>query len=128
MKKKKFLIGGIIICFALGYLAYIGFGSSATYYLTVSELGEQGDSIYGQNLRVNGRVALGSIDRDSENLMLRFTLADEEKSLPVTYKGIVPDAFKAGSNVVVEGRLSSDGIFQANAILTKCPSRYIPEE
>lgn len=126
LRRRKFLIGGVILCLALGYLAYVGFGSSATYYLTVSELKERADSIFDDTVRVSGRVATGSINWDSKDLVLEFTLADGGDSLPVIYNGVTPDAFKAGSDVVIEGRLGSEGIFKANTILTKCPSRYTP--
>ncbi|OGO05140.1 MAG: hypothetical protein A2Y60_03105 [Chloroflexi bacterium RBG_13_54_9] len=128
IRRKRFLIGGIVILLAVAYLGYRGFEGSATYYLTVSEVKEQGGRIAGENVRVNGRVAPGSVDWDAENNILRFVLVDEEKGLSVLYKGIVPDAFKADSNVVVEGGLESDGIFHADAILTRCPSKYAPEE
>lgn len=128
IRRKRFLIGGIVILLAVAYLGYRGFEGSATYYLTVSEVKEQGGRIAGENVRVNGRVAPGSVDWDAENNILRFVLVDEEKGLSVLYKGIVPDAFKADSNVVVEGGLESDGVFHADAILTRCPSKYAPEE
>ena len=128
LRKKRFLIGGIIIFLAIGYLGYIGFQSSATYYYTVSELIEQGSSIYDENVRVNGQVAPGSVQQKSVGRTLRFTITDGEESLPVVYQGVVPDAFKVGNDVVVEGRLNSDSIFQANTILVKCPSKYVPSK
>lgn len=127
LRKRKFLIGGIIIFLAIGYLGYMGFQSSATYYYTVSELVEQGSSIYGENIRVDGEVAPGSLKQGADALLLRFTIGDGEKNLSVVYQGVVPDAFKVGNEVVVEGYLDSEGIFQANNILTKCPSKYVPE-
>lgn len=127
MRKKRFIIAAIVLCLGVGYLAFIGFKSSASYYLTVSEVGERADSIYGSRVRVNGHVAPGSVDWDSKNLALRFTLTEGEKSLPVAYKGVVPDAFKADSDVVVEGKLNRDGVLQASTILTKCPSKYAPQ-
>ena len=126
LKGKKFLIGGFIVFLAIGYLGFMGFQSSATYYYTVSELTEQGSSIYGENVRVDGQVAPGSVEQESGGLILRFTIIDGEGSLPVVYEGVVPDAFKVGNEVVAEGYLNSAGIFQANTILTKCPSKYVP--
>ncbi len=128
LRKKRFLIGGIIVFLAIGYLGFMGFQSSATYYYTVSEFIEQGDSIYGENIRVNGQVASGSVEQESAGRMLKFTIVDVEgkESLPVVYQGVVPDTFKVGNEVVVEGRLNSDGIFQAHTLMPKCPSKYIP--
>ena len=128
LKGRKFLIGELILFLAIAYLAYTGFQASATYYYTVSEFVKQGSLGHGENVRLNGQVASGSVEKESGGLKLRFTIIDGEESLPVIYKGIVPDAFKAGNDVVIEGYLSPQGIFQANSILTKCPSKYVPEE
>ncbi len=61
LRKKKFLIGGIIVFLTIGYLGFVGIQSSATYYYTVSEFMERGDSIYVENVRVNGQFASGSV-------------------------------------------------------------------
>ena len=124
--KRKFLIGGLIVFLAISYLGYMGFKSSATYYYTVSELMEQGSLAYGENLRVNGQVVPGSIETESGGLILRFAITETGESLPVVYQGVVPDTFKVGSGVVVEGNLDSSGIFHANTMMTKCPSKYVP--
>ncbi|MFC1989876.1 cytochrome c maturation protein CcmE [Chloroflexota bacterium] len=128
LRQKKFLIGGIIVFLAIGYLAFIGFQGAATYYYTVSELMEQGDSAYGENVRVNGRIVPGSVEQDTAEGVLKFTITDEEGSLPVLYRGIVPDAFKADNIVIIEGYMHSAGIFQAHTLMVKCPSKYIPKE
>jgi len=130
LKKKRFLIGGIIVFLAIGYLGYMGFSGSATYYYMVGELIEQGSSVDDENVRVSGQVAPGSVEQEAQGRILRFTMIDAEggESLPVVYQGVVPDAFKVGNEVVVEGYLDSSGIFRANTILTKCPSKYVPEQ
>ena len=128
MGKKKFLIGGIILFIALGYLGYTGFVSSATYYYEVSEFLEQESTLYDQNVRVNGTVVPGSIDQESQGLVLKFTIKDveQEGTLSIIYHGAVPDTFKAGNDVVVEGKYTTEGIFEADTILTKCASKYAP--
>ncbi|MFC1939317.1 cytochrome c maturation protein CcmE [Chloroflexota bacterium] len=128
LRQKKFLIGGIILFLAIGYLAFIGFQGAATYYYTVSELIGEGDSVYGENVRVNGRIESGSVEQNTVEGLLKFTITDEEGGLPVVYRGVVPDAFRAGNMVVIEGYIRSDGIFQAHTLMVKCPSKYIPEE
>ena len=128
LRKKRFLIGGTIVFVAIAYLGFMGFQSSATYYYTVSELMEHGSSIYGENVRVDGQIAPGSVQQEAAGRTLRFIISDEEANLPVVYQGLVPDTFKVGNEIVVEGHLNSSGIFQANTILTKCPSRYVSEE
>ncbi len=127
-KKKRFLIGGIIILLALGYLGYTSFAGAATYYYKVSEVLAKGSSVYDVNVKVEGHVAPDSVQRESAGRLIRFTISDigGGQSLPVVFKGVAPDTFKADSDVVVEGRLGSDGIFQAQTIMTKCPSKYEP--
>ena len=129
-KKKRFFIGGAIVFLAIGYLGFMGFQSSATYYYTVSELLEQKSSIYDNSMRVNGQIIPGSIEQEPGSFTLRFTIIDTEGEdrLPVVYRGVVPDTFKVDNEVVVEGHLNSDGAFQAHTLMTKCPSRYVPEE
>jgi cytochrome c-type biogenesis protein CcmE len=127
LKKRKFIIGGLVICLALFFLGYMGFMGGMTYYYEVGEFISQGGSADSQTVRVNGLVAT-DIERDGFDLS--FTLLDatgSETSLPVVYHGVVPDSFGAGNQIVVEGKYT-DGTFQASAILTKCSSRYEPEK
>tara|TARA_B100000315_G_C14407212_1_gene509294 strand:- start:283 stop:678 length:396 start_codon:yes stop_codon:yes gene_type:complete len=129
LKKKRFLIGGSIIFLAIVFLGYMGFMGAATYYYEVGELLDQGSSIYGQAVRVNGEVAPG-VEQEAKGLMLRFTIVDltgREAKIPVVYQGAVTDTFKTGQHVVVEGQYTAGGVFEATAILAKCASRYVPE-
>lgn len=128
-KRKKFVIGGIIVGIALGYLGYNAFMGAATYYYEVGELIEQGSLVYDETVRVNGEVVPGSLEQESAGSILRFTIIDleGEQSLSVVYQGVVPDTFKVGNEVVVEGQLDSDGIFQADTLMPKCASKYVAE-
>jgi len=126
VRRRRFLIGGLIVFLAAGYLGYTAFQRATIFYYTVSELLEQAGSIYGQNVRVNGEVTPDSVEQEAAGRILRFTIIDGEESLPVVYHGIVPDTFKAGSDVTIEGYLDSAGIFQAHTLMPKCPSRYVP--
>ncbi len=129
LRKKKFLIGGLILLIAIAFLGYRGFVEGATYYSEVNELLGQESSIYGENVRVNGKVVSGSVEQETEGLILRFVINDieTEDSLPVVYQGVVPDTFKAGNEVVVEGYLDSDGVFRGHTLVPKCASKYVPE-
>ena len=128
LKKKKYLIGGFVLIAALVFLGYLGFMGGLTYYYEVSELLDEASSISGQTVRVSGNVA-DDVVRDG--LEMRFTILDmndSETSLPVIYSGAVPDTFKVGNQVVIEGKYTTAGIFEAEAIIVKCGSKYIPEE
>ncbi len=113
---------------SLSFLGYSAFAGTATRYYKVGEVIGQGSSIYDENVRVNGKVVSGSVEQESTGGVLKFILVDidDEESLPVVYKGIVADAFKADYEVVIEGYLGLDGIFQAHTLMPKCPSKYVP--
>lgn len=128
LKQKKFLIGGVIIVIAVVFLAYTGFQSSSAYYYTVNEVLEQGSTLYGENLRVNGTVDGDSIVSDIDTLNLSFTLTEGTGSIPVKYRGVTPDNFNGDVEVVVGGVMDSSGVLQADSITTKCPSKYVPQE
>jgi cytochrome c-type biogenesis protein CcmE len=126
--KKKFIIGGALIIIAIVCLIVLGLKNSATYYYEVGELLARGPSLAGKTVRVAGEVAP---DIGHEVGTLRFRIIDissQNATLPVVYQGQVPDAFQAGREIVVEGRYDSSGVFEASSIITKCPSKYQPEE
>ena len=130
MRKRnlKFVVGGVIIAIAIIYLVYSGIQKTALYYLTVSEFRNRGDEAYGEAVRVNGQVLDGSIRWNSKEGALYFTIIDEQNKLPIIHKGVAPDTFKGGAEVVVEGRYTPEDIFEADKILAKCPSKYEAEK
>jgi cytochrome c-type biogenesis protein CcmE len=119
----SFLLGGVIILAAVGYLIYANTQSNAVYDMTVSEL-RQCASCLGQAVRVEGTVQQGSIEHDDTMQQLTFVISDGKQSLPVAYSGVVPDIFNVGIQVVIEGRYTGQGTFQAQTLLTKCPSKF----
>ena len=129
MKRKNRTILGIIIILALlGYLAVSSFSNSISYYLTVTELNDKGESAYGETVNINGSVILESINWDPENTLLEFTLTDGVETLDVAYKGSLPNNFRDATSIVVTGQYSEDQIFRANKMLVKCPSKYSADE
>jgi len=123
--QKKFAIGAAIIVVAIGYLMYTGVKASSVYYRTVDEVLAMGPKAKNMALRLEGKVEPGTIEKDAANLKLTFRIIDEsKKSIPVDYKGSPPDMFQEDIDVVVEGKLSEDGRFIANKLLTSCPSKY----
>lgn len=125
-KRKKVIFAGAIVVVAIGFLAYIATSQFATYYVTVSEYAEQADSLADERIRVAGHVLAESVDWDTESFTLSFTLVDGQASLPVVYSGVVPDTFKADSDIVVEGSGDPRGVFHADKLVTRCPSKYEP--
>jgi cytochrome c-type biogenesis protein CcmE len=109
-----------VLLAGVGYLVYSATGSSAEYYETIGEMRAHPSS---QDARVLGTVRPG-IQRSAGGLHVRFVAADGRDAMTVDYTGTVPDIFKAGSNVVVDGHIGSDGIFHARSLQAKCPSRF----
>ena len=122
--KKRYLIGGGIILIAIASLLYLSFGSSVSYYLTISEFYDRSTELIDTNVRLAGKVADTSIDWDPDNVELTFTLTESGKDMPVIYHGTRPSGFKEGSNILAEGKYYSDGIFRASLLILKCPSKY----
>ena len=112
------LVAVLVGC--VGYLVYSATGSSAEYYLTISELRAHPPD---GDVRVLGTVQ-EDIKRSEGGLRVDFTAGDGAGSMPVDYRGTVPDIFQPGIKVVVEGRLGRDGVFHAKSLLAKCPSRF----
>jgi cytochrome c-type biogenesis protein CcmE len=118
-----FLFGGIAIVAAVTYLVYANTQANAVYYMTVSEL-KSCTTCMSQSVRVAGVVQAGSIVRDDQKQLVNFVVAEGRQALAVTYTGVVPDIFRPGIQVVVEGHYSGHGPFLAQTLLAKCPSKF----
>ena len=122
--RKRYFIGGGILLASVIYLLYLSFGSSVSYYVTVSEFYDRETELQDSNVRVGGKILESPIDWDAEGLDLRFTITEGGKNMPVIYNGAQPSGFKAGSSILVEGKYDSDGVFRASQLILKCPSKY----
>jgi cytochrome c-type biogenesis protein CcmE len=120
----KFFAGGLVILAAIGYVTFSSFQANAVYYYTLQEFTAQRAKIAGQTVRVNGPLDKSSIQLDQKNMVLNFNMKDGSIVLPVVYHGVVPDTLTTGDSVVAEGHLDSQGIFRADTLLVKCPSKY----
>jgi cytochrome c-type biogenesis protein CcmE len=123
-KQAKFGIGIGIIVASLGFLAWLGYGESKTYYHTIVELQTLTGTARAHRIRVGGTVEPGTIKRLTGRV--DFVLAGEGKLLPVTYVGSepLPDTFVDKSQALVEGTLASNGSFVAEHVQAKCASKY----
>ena len=123
----KFIVAGLLILGTVAYLMISGFGDTMVYYYTLSELAEKKSDLAGVGVRVHGHVSSGTIRIDRERSQADFLVMEKKTThtLPVTYQGIIPDTFKDGAEVVVEGTYQADRHhFQASVLMAKCPSKY----
>jgi cytochrome c-type biogenesis protein CcmE len=125
-RSRRFLIGGVIILAALSYMIYGGMQEALVYFVTPSELKAKEHSSADKFLRMGGMVVKGSLQKDLKNLTYRFDLTDGTATFPVFFKGVPPDLFTEGKGAVVEGRIGSDGVFQATMIMAKHAEEYSP--
>ena len=147
--RAKFLIGGLLIIGAVIYLIVTTLQSTAQYFYTVDEIKAKGDEVIGRNLRASGAVLGDTIEYDPDTLTIRFVVvnvsndnADIEAAgglaevlyqavnnpnatrMTVEYIGPKPDLLKHEAQAIVTGTLGADGVFYANELLLKCPTRY----
>lgn len=82
----------------------------------------------GRSFRIGGLVQAGSVQREKDGLTVNFIITDTVKSMPVIYKGILPDLFKEGKGVVAQGKMQADGMMHADEVLAKHDENYMPPE
>src|SRR6202140_5471789 len=133
----KIGIAVAIILGTIGWLAFTGYSSAKSYYVTIAELGGMGDKAYHSNLRVEGFVQPGSIEQNGTHVT--FVLNEFESHSPkaptgrllkVVYKGTEPppDTFKDNSQALADGTFGKDGVFHAKQLQAKCASKYAPQK
>ena len=123
IKHKPVIISAVILLI-IGYLVYTGLRDTMVFYLTVSEVLAKPAQDSSGPLKVGGMVNAGSVQWDPQTLKLSFKLEDGQANLIVDYAGVVPDSFKPGTEVIVEGTYRGDGSFWATTIMPKCASKY----
>ena len=132
----RLAIGIALVAAALSYLVYAGTKDNLVYYYEIDEVQAAAAKMNGK-IRISGDVVEGSIAKNEESREIRFairgakagaaaeeTVAADSETIPVVYAGTVPDIFREGIQVVVEGRMRPDGTFEAETLLAKCPSKY----
>ena len=119
-----FVLAGVGVAAALGLTA---FRKNILYYYTPTQVAS-GAAEKGRPFRMGGLVAMGSVQRVPNSMTVRFTLTDMQKSVPITYTGILPDLFREGQGIVVHGTLDDDGSFTADEVLAKHDQKYMPPE
>jgi cytochrome c-type biogenesis protein CcmE len=125
--RSKFLIGGGLVLAVAGYLMASSINETGTLYLTPTELAAKlkaDPSFTNVGVKVGARVVPGSVQRSAGGKEYAFRVTDGAQTFPVIYRGIAPDTFTDSVDVVVGGRMGSDGTFRATELLAKCASRY----
>ncbi len=128
-QKVKLIVGILIILGALSYLMFTGFSKSSSYFVTIAQMRDKADEMVGKSLKVSGKIVGKSVAWDSQKIQLTFEIRDDKgRTVPIIYNGIKPDNFEDGKEALLEGRLGPDGVFTAQSLLVKCPSKYEAEK
>ena len=122
-KGVRIVLTVVVLATAFGTLLYSSLGESLQYYKYVDEVMAEPAAWHGKNLQVHGIVVPDSIAQKPNSLEYRFDIQRNGKVLRAYYTGVVPDTFKADSEVVLTGRLDDKG-FHATEMTAKCPSKY----
>jgi cytochrome c-type biogenesis protein CcmE len=122
------MVGGIVA------LVMTSFNDAAVYAKTVDQARAEAASLTGRNLRVEGNLVHGTLERRDQPCEYRFVIKGKEAELPVRYaKCVVPDTFRdvpgMDVGVTVEGKIAAGGSsFEAAQVMAKCPSKYEMKE
>jgi cytochrome c-type biogenesis protein CcmE len=106
-------------------LVLTAFEKNLVFFFTPSQIAAN-EAPAGRTFRIGGMVLAGSVKREGVNVS--FVVTDTAKSVPVTYRGTLPDLFREGKGVVAQGQLGPDGVFRAKEVLAKHDENYMPPE
>ena len=116
---------GVSALGAVTALVLTAFQENLVFFFTPTEV-VANKAPQGRTFRIGGMVEKGSVKRDG--VEVRFVVTDTAKTLPVTYRGALPDLFREGKGVVAQGQLGADGVFRASEVLAKHDENYMPPE
>lgn len=128
-KNKKIIAGLVLAATALLLLMFTSMPSAGSKEITISELVKNSSKFDGEYVMTQGLLKKDSIQWDADKIELQFEIYDEDNvSIPVFHKGIKPDNFSDDVIVIVEGLVNDKGVFEAEKVQTKCPSKYEGED
>lgn len=122
-KRIGFIVAGLAGLGIAAALVLNAFQDNLVFFFSPSQVAAK-EAPVGRHFRIGGLVEKGSMKRDSDGLTTRFMVTDTASSIPVVYKGILPDLFKEGRGCVAEGKVDSDGVFHADSVLAKHDENY----
>jgi len=126
-KRIGFIVAGLAALGIAAALVLNAFQDNLVFFFSPSQIAAK-EAPTARTFRVGGLVQEGTVKRDNDGLTVRFVVTDTAQSVPVVYKGILPDLFKEGRGCVAQGKLGSDGVFYADEVLAKHDENYMPPQ
>ena len=131
MKKRHkrifFIVAGLCSLALAAFLVLSAFKDNLVFFFSPTQVAAK-EAPTGRTFRIGGLVEDGSLKRETDGLTVRFKVTDTATSIPVVYKGILPDLFKEGRGCVAQGHVGTDGVFYADSVLAKHDENYMPPE
>ena len=124
-KKLAAIGGGLVALGIVAALVLLAFQKNLVFFFTPTQVAAN-EAPLGRTFRIGGMVEKGSVKRDG--VEVRFVVTDTARTIPVVYRGALPDLFREGKGVVAQGQLGPDGVFQAREVLAKHDENYMPPE
>jgi len=124
-KRAAAIALGVIALGAATALVLTAFEQNLVFFFTPSQVAAN-EAPQGRTFRIGGMVVAGSVKRDG--VEVRFVVTDTAKTVPVSYRGALPDLFREGKGVVAQGQLGADGVFAAREVLAKHDENYMPPD
>jgi cytochrome c-type biogenesis protein CcmE len=126
-RRLYFVVAGMVTLGAAAALVLTALEDSIVFFYSPSQLAEKLPPP-DRRVRIGGLVAAGSVKRLADGLTVRFVVTDNAHTVPVQFRGILPDLFREGQGVVAEGRMGADGRFAADEVLARHDETYMPPE
>jgi cytochrome c-type biogenesis protein CcmE len=127
-RRMSFILAGLATLGIAAALVLTAFEDSIVYFHSPTDIATKSDLKKDRRLRLGGLVKQGSWQKAGDGLTHKFSVTDTAHDIRVAYKGIMPDLFREGQGVVMEGRLQPDGSFRADEVLAKHDENYMPKE
>jgi cytochrome c-type biogenesis protein CcmE len=119
------IVLGLAVLGVASALVLKAFNQNLVFFFTPTQVAAN-EAPVGRTFRIGGMVVPGSVKR--EGVEVHFAVTDTAKTMPVVYRGQLPDLFKEGKGVVAQGQLGPDGVFTAREVLAKHDENYMPPE
>jgi cytochrome c-type biogenesis protein CcmE len=126
-RRIAFIVAGLAGLGIATYLVASAFRNNLVFFFSPTQVAAK-EAPVNRTFRVGGLVQDGTLQRDNDGLTVRFVVTDTAATVPVVYKGILPDLFKEGRGCVAQGRLDTAGVFHADQVLAKHDENYMPPE
>ena len=126
-KKLAIITAGVAALGIASALVLNAFQSNLVFFFSPSQVIAK-EAPIGKSFRIGGLVTEGSVQREEGSTTVRFSVTDTAETIPVVYTGILPDLFREGKGIVAQGKISANGIFQADEVLAKHDENYMPPE